>query len=57
MSARPHLRTSWLVLLVAGAAFVLLAWWLIPWDPVPGGRPEPVDPEDYFTAAQIARAE
>ncbi|ANH39083.1 heat shock protein HtpX [Nocardioides dokdonensis FR1436] len=56
-AVRPHVRTSWLVLLVAGAAFVLLAWWLVPWDPVPGGRPEPVDPEDYFTAAQITRAE
>ena len=52
-----HTRTAWVVLLVAGAAFALLAWWLVPWDPVPGGRPEPVDPEDYFTAEHIARAE
>ena len=52
-----HTRTAWAVLLVAGAAFALLAWWLVPWDPVPGGRPEPVDPEDYFTAEHIARAE
>ncbi|MEN8705746.1 MAG: M48 family metalloprotease [Nocardioides marinisabuli] len=52
-----HTRTAWLVLLVAGSLFALLAWWLVPWDPVPGGRPDPVDPEDYFTAAHIARAE
>ncbi len=52
-----HTRTAWAVLLLAGAAFALLAWWLVPWDPVPGGRPEPVDPEDYFTPEHIARAE
>ena len=51
-----QVRTGWAVLLVAGAAFAILAWWLVPWDAVSGGG-EPADPGDYFTPAQIARAE
>jgi STE24 endopeptidase len=39
------------------AAFVLLATWLVPWDPVPGGAPDPVPADSVFTAAQIQRAE
>ncbi|WP_205474700.1 M48 family metallopeptidase [Nocardioides sp. SYSU D00038] len=45
------------VLVVGLATFVLLAWWLVPWDPVPGGPLRPAAPEDVFTAAEIARAE
>ncbi|MDN4160721.1 M48 family metallopeptidase [Nocardioides abyssi] len=50
-------RTSWALVAVGGAAFVLLAWWLVPWDPVPGGPVEPVRAEDYFSAEHVARAE
>lgn len=39
------------------AAFVLLATWLVPWHPVPGGLPKPVPADSVFTAAQIDRAE
>ena len=34
-------RTSLAVLLVGAAAFVVLAVWLVPWHPVPGGTPAP----------------
>ncbi|GGO69854.1 M48 family metallopeptidase [Nocardioides deserti] len=50
-------RLSWVLVGVGGTAFVLLAWWLVPWDPVPGGPVEPVRAEDYFSAEHIARAE
>jgi STE24 endopeptidase len=39
------------------AAFVLLAVWLVPWHPVPGGTPKPVAADSVFSAAQIDRAE
>nr|WP_218849437.1 M48 family metalloprotease [Nocardioides perillae] len=29
----------------------------MPWQPVPGGAPEPVDAADWFTAEEVARAE
>ncbi len=49
-------RTSVVVALVGAIAFGLLAWWLVPWDPV--GRPvEPAAVDDVFTAAEVARAE
>ncbi|MCR6031902.1 M48 family metalloprotease [Nocardioides sp. zg-579] len=50
-------RLSWTLVGAGGAAFVLLAWWLVPWDPVPGGPVEPVRAEDYFSVAHLARAE
>jgi STE24 endopeptidase len=50
-------RLSWVLVGVGGTAFVLLAWWLVPWDPVPGGPVEPVRVEDYFSANHIARSE
>ncbi|WP_347565512.1 M48 family metallopeptidase [Nocardioides sp. IC4_145] len=50
-------RLSWALVAVGGTSFVLLAWWLVPWDPVPGGPVEPVRAEDYFSAEHIARAE
>ncbi|WP_181310599.1 M48 family metallopeptidase [Nocardioides campestrisoli] len=45
------------VLVVSGTAFVVLAWLLVPWQPVPGGVPDPVDPSALFSAAEIDRAE
>jgi STE24 endopeptidase len=38
-------------------AFALLAWWLVPWHPVPGGPVDPVAAAEVFSAAEIARAE
>ncbi|GAB4007774.1 M48 family metallopeptidase [Nocardioides ultimimeridianus] len=43
--------------MVGGALFVLLAGWLVPWHPVPGGTPPPVAAGSVFTSAQIDRAE
>lgn len=39
------------------AAFVLIATWLVPWNPVPGGAPDPVAADSVFSADQIERAE
>ena len=50
-------RTSLWVMCGGGLAFLALAFLLVPWDPVPGGTPPPVDPASVFTPAQIARAE
>ncbi|MDN4172967.1 M48 family metallopeptidase [Nocardioides sp. SOB77] len=50
-------KLSGALVAVGGTAFVLLAWWLVPWDPVPGGPVEPVRAEDYFSPEHIARAE
>lgn len=41
---------------VAGAAFLVVAILFIPWHPVPGGTPPPVPADQVFTPAQIARA-
>jgi len=45
------------VALFGGAGFVVLAAWLVPWHPVPGGMPAPVPADQVFSADQIARAE
>jgi STE24 endopeptidase len=45
------------VAVIGGLAFVALAWWLVPWDPVPGGALEPVSARSVFTAEEIQRAE
>jgi STE24 endopeptidase len=50
-------RVSLLVAGIAGVAFVVLAAWLVPWHPVPGGIPPPADPGSVFTAGQVRRAE
>jgi STE24 endopeptidase len=42
---------------VGAVAFVVLAAWLVPWHPVPGGMPDPVAADSVFTADQIDRAE
>ena len=49
-------RWSLVTFLVAGAAFLVVAAWLIPWHPVPGGTPGPVPQSSVFTQHQIARA-
>ncbi len=54
----PAARRTALVVAVGGAlAFVALAWWQVPWHPVPGGLPDPVAPGSVLTDAQVARAE
>lgn len=45
------------VLAVSGVAFLLLAWWLVPWQPVPGGMPDPAVPLSAFTQAELDRGE
>lgn len=58
---RPGLGTSGVIglgtALIGAAGFALVAVWLVPWDPVPGGAPDPVTAKSVFTAAQIERAE
>ena len=53
----PSRRTALVVAAVGGIAFVALAWWLVPWDPVPGGALEPVSARSVFTSQEIQRAE
>lgn len=43
--------------LLGAAAVVLLATWLVPWNPVPGGAVRPVPVASVFSRAQIDRAE
>lgn len=50
-------RTALAVLVVGGLGFVVVAWWLVPWQPVPGGMPPPVPVHEVLTPAQVARAE
>ncbi|HWU20204.1 MAG TPA: M48 family metallopeptidase [Nocardioides sp.] len=50
-------RVALATAMVGGALFVLLAGWLVPWHPVPGGTPPAVPAGSVFTAAQIDRAE
>ena len=50
-------RTSLAVLLVGAAAFVVLAVWLVPWHPVPGGTPAPAAAGTVFSPREISRAE
>jgi len=53
----PDRRVALAVTLVGGLAFAVLAVLLVPWQPVPGGTPAPVEPGSIFTAEEIARAE
>ncbi|WP_249410993.1 M48 family metallopeptidase [Nocardioides faecalis] len=46
-----------LTVVVGALAFVVIAVWRVPWEPVPGGTPPPVPADSVFTEAQIARAE
>jgi STE24 endopeptidase len=53
----PGRRVALMTTLVGLAGFALLAVWLVPWNPVPGGDLDPVDPRSVFTPEQIERAE
>jgi STE24 endopeptidase len=53
-SARP-IATA--VTIVGVVGFVLAAWWLVPWDPVPGGPVTPAPASEVFSAAELARGE
>ncbi len=57
--SRPGLarRPALVLLAVASAATVAVAWWLVPWDWLPGGRLRPMAVDDLFTPAEVARAE
>lgn len=44
-------------LCLGAAVFVVVAVWLVPWHPVPGGDLTPLDPRSVFTDAEIQRAE
>ena len=50
-------RTALIVAGAGGLVFVVLAAWLVPWQPVPGGVPAPAAPGSVFTAEQVRRAE
>lgn len=59
LSSRPltSRRVAWVLVLAGGAAFALLAAFLVPWQPVPGGAPDPVSAGSVFSAEEIRRAE
>jgi STE24 endopeptidase len=48
---------AWWLVGVGGVAFVALAAFLVPWQPVPGGAPDPVAARSVFTHAEIQRGE
>jgi STE24 endopeptidase len=50
-------RLPWLVALVGGVGFLIMAAILVPWQPVPGGMPSPAPVGDVLTPEQLARAE
>lgn len=45
------------MLVGAAIGWIGLAWWLVPWDWLPGGKLIPVAPGEIFTAEQIDAAE
>ncbi|MDN5894838.1 MAG: M48 family metalloprotease [Nocardioides sp.] len=49
--------TSWALTIVGAVLFVGVAAVLVPWNPVPGGMPDPASAGDVFTPEEIARAE
>ena len=53
----PTRRVALVVLGVGLIAFVTLAALRVPWQPVPGGMPEPVPADSVLTPAQLAAAE
>jgi STE24 endopeptidase len=50
-------RAAVAVLAAAGALLAVLAWMVVPWDWVPGGRLLPARVDDLLSPAQVARAE
>jgi STE24 endopeptidase len=53
----PSLRLSLAVVLVAGAAFAIVAAFLVPWHWLPGGHVKAVPATQVFSGAEIARGE
>lgn len=53
----PDRRAALWTLCAGAAVFVVVAVWLVPWHPVPGGDLTPLDPRSVFTDAEIQRAE
>lgn len=45
------------VAVLALLLLVALAWRAVPWEPVPGGLPEPATPSSVFSSAEISRSE
>lgn len=56
-ASRARGRSPAVVVVLAGVVFVVLAAWLVPWSPVPGGTPAPVSAGSAFTDAEIAAGE
>jgi len=56
-ASRPDARVGVAVTLVGGVALLVLAVVLVPWNPVPGGMPDPTPAGDVFTPEQITAAE
>ena len=50
-------RTAWATAVIGAVAFVVVAWWQVPWHPVPGGMPSPAPVDSVLNDAQVARAE
>ncbi len=57
MTPDPARRVALWTAGLGGVVFVIVAAWLVPWDPVPGGALQPVSPSSVFTSDQIDRAE
>lgn len=55
--SRAARRTALGTVVVGLAAFLLTAATRVPWEPVAGGMPAPVEASSAFTAAEIARGE
>jgi STE24 endopeptidase len=57
-AGREAQRWAWLLVLVGGLGFVLVAWLLVPWHWLPDGRQiTPVSPSEAFTHRQLVRAD
>lgn len=48
---------AWCLVLAGGVAFVVLAGFAVPWQPIPGGAPDPASAGSVFTPEEIQRAE
>lgn len=57
MSRRGPRSVASAVVLVGAAVFVVVAVLRVPWDPVPGGPLTPAPVSEFFTAAEVRRAE
>jgi Zn-dependent protease with chaperone function len=54
---RTERRVALLSAVTGAVVLVVLAAWLVPWHPVPGGVPAPASPGSVFTATQVRRGE